>query len=702
MIHYTTRNKSALKMYYAYKEMGIENCHFHLELKDEALIDVDPWDDNLTQEIKERIIVEISSNPWYFFREVCRIPEAGSTPFEFHRGNIAIIWAILNDISFMTVMPRQTGKTYTVACVYYWIFYWGTQNTTFMLFGNSESLVKNNLERIKKIRDETPEYMHLHKGKDNQHELSYEILDNQIKIKAPGNSKEDAMKVGRGFSTPIQWYDEFAFIPHIQHQYESALYAYGTVSQIAKRNKLPYHKAISTTAAPQDNASGKWSYNFLTNCADFDESLYDMDIDEVKDHIHVTSNNGVLRIEFMYYDLSKDDEYFERMVKETSGNWDTINREVLNMWMDASRDHPLGQDLVIALNNKIKPPIKTIIVDGVYMLKIYRDLSKLDWDRVYVGGIDCGGNVMKDYSTLVIMDPTNFEVIATLRSNSYSTNRFSRCIAQVMSWIFPKLTVLIERNSMGIAIADNILEFNGSLKSRMYHDESNKPGIANNQTIRSQLYNDILKVAALEDANRIHDRNIIQEIGGLIVTRSGRIDHQSDGHDDTLMAYLLARWYMTYAKGREKYIPMAIIRSRTEATDYTDTELERLMSKTNVKDFFNGARPISLTGTGGIFNPVGVSRDKRVRTSGSVGVTDQDIFDSLTKARAMKSVTSATLETVDGGIDEEETYDMDPDQVKEFIDKKKTSFNTNQDQKAPVSRDEQMAFLRKEMARTMR
>ena len=690
MIHYTTKNASALKMSHLFEEMGIENDSFFLELYDEELLNVDPWDENLDSRQKARICKEISINPYYFLREVCRIPEAGSVPFEFHRGNLAVIWSIINDISFFVLIPRQTYKTYTIAAVYYWLMYWGTMKSMGMLFGNSEDLVKNNLERVKKIRDELPPFLRLHEGKDNQHELEYSVLENLLKVKAPGKSKEEAMKVGRGFSTAMQWWDEFAFIPFVQHQYESALYAYGTISQVAKKNGLPYHKAISTTAASLSGKDAKWAHRFLNNCADFTEKLYDMPMNDVKDYISASSTNGILRIEFMYYDLSKDEDYFPRMVKESDNNWDAINREVLNMWLDASVEHPLGQDTVVFLNNKVKSPKKTIVVDDVYLLKIYRDLDKLDWDRILAAGVDCGGNVMRDFSTLVIVDPTNMEVIATLRSNSYSTTRFSKAIYIIMKHIFPNLKILPERNSMGIAIIDTIITFDPSMRNRIYHDESGKPGIHNNHEIRTQLFNDILKVAVKEDADRIHDRNIIQEIGGLIVTRNGRIDHQSGEHDDTLMAYLLARWFLTFAKNRKRYIPLEMIQSRTEATDYTDTGLEKMMSNNWMKGFF---------GTGGNQRPVvrddqgGVEMVRRPSLSRNA---DQ-IFSEI--AGRNQSKVSGTMDTLDSAISEDENYERDPEDLAAEIRSKKTTFVVNQQEKSPETSADIAAWTARELRR---
>lgn len=658
MIHYNTRNISALKMYYLFKDMGIQNCDFFLELHDEKLQYVDPRDNNLDKETKIRIMREISTNIWYFLREICLIPEVGNIPFEFHRGNIALVWAILHNLSVYVILPRQSYKTYTMAAIYYWLTYWGTSKSTAIFFGHSDSLVINNLDRVKKIRDELPEYLRIHEGKDNSKELHYSILENTIKTKAPGKSKEEAMKVGRGFSTAMQWYDEFPFIDNIKYQYESALYAYTTVSEFAKKNGLPYHRAITTTAASLSTENAIWAYNFLYSCASFSERMYDMDEEAIKKYVSMNSTNNFLRIEYMYYDLSKDDDYLERMIRDSNNNWDAINREVLNMWLDANAEHPLGQDNVILLNNKIIEPKQTLIIDDVYLLKIYRDINEFDFKGIYVAGVDCGGNVSRDFSTFVVVDPTNFEVVATLRTNSYSTTRFSRAIAYIMSAIFPNIVIIPERNAMGITIIDNIIEYDRSLISRIYHDENGKPGLYNNKNTRYQLFNDVLKIAVIEDNDKIHDINIIREISGLITTRSGRIDHRPDSHDDTLMAYLIARWFLTLEKNKikAKYIPLHIIQSKT-SNQNNNEKSEDIFVNNKIKMFMSGKRISN--------NPF-----EQIPLDNTTLEMDNsnEMFDTIRKQFTTKSITS-NIEVLEGDVNEEELYDKNVHEVEDILSK---------------------------------
>ena len=113
MIHSDTTNKSFLKMHFILKNMGISNNTFFLQLYDETLHDIDPLDeDHLTPEQKLRVHLEIQKNPWYYFREIVKIPMTDSKlDFELTRATLAILWSLLNDLHSYVVIPRQCYKS---------------------------------------------------------------------------------------------------------------------------------------------------------------------------------------------------------------------------------------------------------------------------------------------------------------------------------------------------------------------------------------------------------------------------------------------------------------------------------------------------------------------------------------------------------------------------------------------------------------
>lgn len=572
MIHYTTSNTSAIKLSYILNDMGVRNNKFFLELKNPKLINIDPFNPNLTNVEKASIIKEIIDNPWYFIREIVRIPSGGSlVQFEFHRGNLALIWAVLNDISCFLVWPRQTYKTWTMYCVYCMIFYWASVQNKICFIAQEDSIVKKNLQGVKDVRDNLPSWLNMldKKDRDNEKEMYNVSNSNRIICKSPARNEDGARKSGRGLSTPEQWFDEAAFINYIDQLYDSISFAYAHASKAAAENGAHYHQIMTTTAGFLNTNEGRWAYNFLNSCADFNESFYDIDIKVVKTIIENTSLSGFLDLSFMYYDLGKDENYLEeqkrRLVNSPTPK-DTLDREVLNKWKDISTEHPLGQDRIEKLNGLSKKPKDFIIINDTYSMRIYVDIDEFDWSKPLIGGMDLGGSLRGDFSVLTILDPTDFSVVGVMRTNSQSTTLFAFAIISIMTDLCKNLILFPERNYNG-AIIDNIVSHLPNSKRRVYHEDPIRAGLFNSKKVRPILFNVILRLAVDEYGDRINDKNIISEIEGLIRTRSGKIDHKPGNHDDTLVSYLLALYFLLYVEDVGKYIDKGLILSKYDKGD---------------------------------------------------------------------------------------------------------------------------------------
>lgn len=112
-----TKNKSFLKVASDLKKLGIKNYYFMLEIFDVSLIGVDPFavdekteKTTLTKDQISRIMTECARNPWYYLREVCRIPESGrknGVPYLANRGNIAQTWCLLHGFDSWLCLPRR-------------------------------------------------------------------------------------------------------------------------------------------------------------------------------------------------------------------------------------------------------------------------------------------------------------------------------------------------------------------------------------------------------------------------------------------------------------------------------------------------------------------------------------------------------------------------------------------------------------------
>lgn len=675
MKQYNTTNLSFLKMTYILKEFGIKNNNFFLELYDEELFDVDPFREDLDLKTQIRIHNEISKNPWYFLREIARIPVAGEKRrIELTRGTLAISWSVINNISAIVVLPRQCYKTYTVAALYLWFFYWGCTNTDFMLFSYSDAILQGNLQRIKELRDNLPSYLNLYKAgrdKDNSREMRYQTNNfyNHIRIKAPPQSPDEAVKAGRGFSTPIMWYDEVNFITNIDKIYGSSTFAYKTIAEIAKKNNAFHHRLMTSSVGFLDREEGMWGFNFINSSADYTEKMFDYPIETVKEMISKNSTNNFLHIEFMYYDLGKSDNYLEEMKKDSIDET-TFNREVLNKWLRTEGIHPLGKVVVDLLLDNIAEPSEVLVINDVYFLKLYKSIEEIDFNKQYVMGVDCGGNLLQDFSVITIVDPSNFETIGVLRSNSYSTNRFAKAIVNIMKEIFTNSILVMERNNMGIAIIDYITENNFLLAGRVYYDENDKPGFATTKQSRYLLLNVILKTVVTYDYKLLHDSHIINEIASLVI-KNGRIDHPDKGHDDTLLSYLFTRWFLMYAKNKNKYIDPNIIGIEsvgryTDDISFDNAEKNKLYKKIYEESHNMGSSNNFLNQDGTINRNMNNNFD--FGSGESVSDTMERIRENLFSYNNSQEHKMTRLNDKEMMLDDEEeevVFNRDPEKIKE-------------------------------------
>ena len=563
MIQYNTKNTSFLKVHLFLKKKGVKNNAFFLELIDESLIDVNPFDEeNLTDEQKQRIIIECSRNFWYFIRECVRVPASGLVRYELNLGNLALSWCCLNNLNSYTVMPRQTGKTYSAMVVLAWVLLFGGKNTEMVLFAQQQINVVNNLGRVKSVKRELPRYLQLTDSKDRDGSVvDFKALGNSLMTQAPGRSAESADNRGRGLSKPVVQYDEFGFIPFIKEQYQASVLAQTTVARTAEKAGLPHFISITTTAAFLNNDSGIYAHDFFLDSLQFDEKFYDMSISKIKDILRNEAKRDFIAIEYQYWDLGKDDNYFKEQCKALNYEQDAIDREVLNKWKAVSTTHPLGQEAIQTLEKYAIKPVHIAVINSIYRMKLYRDPESIDWEGTpFIISGDCSNNIGSDYSALVITDPYSYEVIATIRTNMYSTMLFAQMIADLMSKYFCRSILVLERNLNGATILDRIIEINPNLMSRIYGPRDPKThklkelGIATTEKSRELVYGQILKLAVGDSYDRIHDKVIIEEVKALVRGRNGRIDHPVGGHDDLLISYLFGRWFMMYGEDIERYI----------------------------------------------------------------------------------------------------------------------------------------------------
>ena len=464
--HRSTKNKSFIDMSNYLKSIGVKNNRFMLQLLDPDLAYIDPHDPNLSYRDKIKVFSEVVNNFWYFVREVVRIPTSG-TPDRFilNRGNMAYLYLATMNINTILILPRQTGKTIGSCCFYLYIYNFKTRNTTIPLLNKEWKDSKDNLGRIRKIRDLLPTYLRfdsiysIYNGKKLQVQSNASFMENannRNKFVTYGKAKNEstAMSLLRGTTIANLWVDEFAFVPFMKQIYGNAAPAMNTAISIAKRNNVPYGVLYTTTPGILTSEEGKYAYNAVQEATRFSEKWYDLSYYQIRDIINSNKFSTFVHVEFSYLELGFDDKWFHNVCVNQNWDWDLIRREYLLEWSTAAEDCPFDKEDLDIILKFCKEPIMTYLVLNKYELKIFEKIPlKANNTPKYppIIGVDVSGGVSKDYSCLTFIDSRTTRVFAELRSNFISTIELARVIEYIVNNMMPNAIINIERNGVATA-----------------------------------------------------------------------------------------------------------------------------------------------------------------------------------------------------------------------------------------------------------
>ena len=204
------------------KDKGIKHNEFMLLLLDPDLARINPRDPRLPPAMTAKVLRECIYNPWYFLREICRIPSDGiaeGVPFKLHRGNMAMLFCLMLNLNTSCILPRQTGKTMGAIAWYLWLFNFGTNNAEMSFLNKKFEDSKLNLSRLKSLRDLLPSYLKMDqvfgmdgtklKGRNSVEMLQHPLNGNKIRTVPSARDVTSAASLMRGRTTSIIYIDEW-------------------------------------------------------------------------------------------------------------------------------------------------------------------------------------------------------------------------------------------------------------------------------------------------------------------------------------------------------------------------------------------------------------------------------------------------------------------------------------------------------------
>ncbi len=600
---FKTTNTSFLRLAQVYQSMGVQNNVFHLSLLNPELQGVDPFSEHLTMQQKIAINLECAQNPWYFFREVVRVPpQSGPNPVRLraNRGNIGLFWSFFNHIDTALIQPRQTGKSVSTDCLMTNILYMSTDNTTTTMITKDNDLRRKNVERLKKIRDLLAKYMIniTPEDADNQIELTYKERKNSYMTAVAQNSEAGANNVGRGLTSPILHSDEGPFTAFINVILPAALAAGTAARNEARANGRPYGNVFTTTAGKKDTREGKYMYDLIHGGATWDERLAfdsknEQDLRErvINNCAGVEGVKGIKRalfnITLSHKQLGETDQWLIEAISNAGGTAESIERDFLNRWTSGSLRSPLSTELNERILKSVRPADHLEFSSDNYCLNWFipkHELAQRMAEGRFIAGLDTSEAVGRDTIALVILDVEDLSVVATGTYNETNLIRFSHYLGNVLIK-YPTITLIPERKSTGGMIVDylilqliragqdpfkrifNRIVDDAAVKKEEYQElqrpltvrtenfyDTRKSSFGFNTTAESRtlLYTTILQNAAKNGGSVVNHERLSSEIRGLVV-KNDRIDHSASGHDDHVIAWLLAHWFLTQGRNLSHY-----------------------------------------------------------------------------------------------------------------------------------------------------
>ena len=591
IVHTTTKNESFIRISALYKEMGIENHLFPLALHDKSLMDIDPHSKDLDRITVAKIVRECRVNPWYFFREVLRVPQTGSihgVPFIANRYNIAIIWLYFNHISTLGITIRQKGKSLTAICINAGLLTVWTMNDTMSLITKDNGLRVKTVKNLKEVLELLPFYLQHRTKADtyNTEAISIDLLGNKFVSNVAQSSIAGAMKVGIGNTSANFWIDELAFINNVDVTIQAALPGTGAARDNARKNGTPYGTMYTTTAGYLNTKSGVYAKEMYDTSAKFTEKLYDSeDISRLEKIIRKSSKDHTLlvTVEFNHRQLGETDEWLKEKIEASRQTGDAIRANYFNQWITGNSTSPIPKNIIEVIKESIEKEPNIVISSGGYMTRWYvsdREIEMYKQLPIVIGS-DTSDAIGRDGITMVFRDIRDGSVLACMECNETNTLDFADYVIEILTE-FMKSVLIMERKLNGGTIIDHMLrilptlgidpfrrifnfvvqdmdieeKYRDMLNTPMerrdgnvyiqYRKQFGYPTSGGGRTSRDNLYGSNLINSCKYTGSKVRDSVLANQLFGLIV-KNGRIDHSSGNHDDMVIAWLLGYYFLTKA-----------------------------------------------------------------------------------------------------------------------------------------------------------
>lgn len=578
-VHYqwNTKNKSFIDLHKDLKKLGIKKNKFFLALYDTALMDVDPFAMVVPLELQARIAREIIRNPWYYLREIARIPvdgkpicPGGGSPFLIDRNSLASWYLFLNGIDHYDSKPRQCGKTQNALQEINYAYNFGAISANILLANKDLTLNKMNLARLKAQRDMLPIYLQaknvfdidsrkILKETSNVTSMKNPITKNNIILLPTANSEAKADGLGRGYTAALQLWDEFDWTAYNTKIIDCSVFAYNTASDKAKENKSLYGRIFTSTPGNIDSRDGQTAEEFIKGNPEtgargmlvWDDHMLDMDIKQLYNIVHSKSYNGIVFVEHNWKQLKKSYEWYEKACEGVRYNPEQIAREINLLRLRGTTRSPFKRtDIMYLINNMMEAKENVDYSENLCPIRIYSPINK---NTTYILSIDPAEGLSGDNMAMVLINPYTEKPVAEFESPYITQPKMAKLVIRFLDTYCPKSVIVVENNKgrelihclLESRYANNVWYDSDKIEAKesINHDAPDTSrekalGFNTNPKTRPILYN-ILEDLVTEEPEKVCTKLLVDSVCALEKGPTGRIAAASGKHDDMVMAYLI-------------------------------------------------------------------------------------------------------------------------------------------------------------------
>lgn len=459
--------------------------------------------------------IKCARDPVYFIKNYVKIinVDNGLVPFKPYKFQEDLVLKATTDRFVICKMPRQVGKTTTVAAILLWYVLFN-ENFSIAILANKEAQAIEILGRIQLAYEHLPKW--LQQGIIEWNKKSVE-LENGSKIVASST----ASNAIRGTSQNLVYLDEFAFVPnHIQESFFSSVYP--TIS------------------------SGKTSKVLITSTPNGLNLFYKLWNDSEQ------GRNSYTRLEVHWSDVpGRDEKWKEETIRNTSER--QFQQEFECDFLGSSSTLISGSKLRMLT---YEDPIITKGDIKMYEEAVVSKRSPPQAGRLYAIVADTSRGVDGDYHAFVVFDITEipYKIVATYRNNELSPQLYPSYIMQAAQH-YNNAVVLVETNDIGGQVADilhqdleyeNVLFTSSSKKTGQFitmgFSTGSVRGVRTTGTVK-RIGCAAFKTLVEHDKLIINDFDLLEEMSRF--AQKGNSYEAEEGHDDLVMCCVLFGWLTT-------------------------------------------------------------------------------------------------------------------------------------------------------------